>query len=74
MLEIILLLCILMILYFAIRVNRIEMRMNAIDKLLQELAKDGKISTESLGKPFGGDAMGIRDFWHALRDSWREAK
>ena len=54
-------LCVLMICYFAIRVNRIEMRMNALEKALNQAVKEGKLDTEMLGRPFGGSAGGVGD-------------
>ncbi len=53
--------------YLALRVNRMELRMNAQDKLLRQLAKDQDIDTEILGKPFGG-AESLMD---VLRAAWR---
>lgn len=65
-------LCVLMICYFAIRVNRIEMRMNALEKALNQAVKEGKLDTEMLGRPFGGGAGGVGDFWTALKAAWKE--
>ena len=56
--------------YLALRVNRMELRMNAQDKLLRQLAKDQDIDTEMLGKPFGG-AESLMD---VLRAAWRLLK
>ena len=65
-------LCVVMICYFAIRVNCIETRMNALEEALNQAVKEGKIDTEILGKPFGGGAGGIGDFWSALKSVWKE--
>ena len=53
--------------YLALRVNRMELRMNAQDKLLRQLAKDQDIDTEMLGKPFGGAESRM----DVLRAAWR---
>lgn len=58
-------LSVLMICYFAIRVNRVELRMNALEKALNQVAKNGEIDTEVLGKPFSG-ATGLKDFLSAV--------
>ena len=58
-------LCVIMICYFAIRVNCIETRMNALEEALNQ------IDTKMLGKPFGGNAGGIGDFWSALKGAWK---
>lgn len=65
-------LCVLMICYFAIRVNRIEMRMNTLEKALNQAVKEGKLDTEMLGRPFGGNAGGVGDLWTALKAAWKE--
>jgi len=53
--------------YLALRVNRMELRMNAQDKILRQLAKDQGIDTELLGKPFGGAAT----LMDVLRAAWK---
>ncbi|ERL03195.1 hypothetical protein [Mitsuokella sp. oral taxon 131] len=67
MIQSIILMCVCMICYFAIRVNRVEMRMNALEKILREVAKEKDIDTEMLGKPFGG-ATGL---WDVLKAAWK---
>ena len=46
--------------------------MNALEKALNQAVKEGKIDTEILGKPFGGRAGGVGDFWSALKAAWKE--
>ncbi len=65
-------LCILMICYFAVRVNSIETRMNLLEKALNQAVKEGKLDTRMIGKPFGGNAGGLGDFWSALKTVWKE--
>lgn len=62
-----LLFTLLIVLYLALRVNRMELRMNAQDKILRQLAKDQGIDTELLGKPFGGAAT----LMDVLRAAWK---
>ena len=59
MIELLFLFIVLMICYFAIRVN--------------DGIKDAKIHTEALGKPFGGESLGVRDFFRAIKDAWKRA-
>lgn len=73
MIQLALLLCVLMICYFAIRVNRVELRMNALEKALNQAVREGKLDTSYLGKPFGGDALGLKDFCHAVKDAWQRS-
>lgn len=74
MIEILFFFIVLMICYFAIRVNRMELRMNVMEKAINEAVKDGKLDTAYLGKPFGGEAMGVMDFFRAVKTAWRDAK
>ncbi len=67
MMTSIVLLCVIMICYFAMRVNRIEARMNVLENILRQLAEGKNIDTEYLGKPFQG-ATGLRD---VLISAWR---
>jgi hypothetical protein len=73
MIELLFLFIVLMICYFAIRVNRIELRMNILEKALNDGIQDGKIHTEAIGKPFGGESLGVRDFFRAIKDAWKRA-
>lgn len=53
--------------YLALRVNRMELRMNAQERILRQMAKEQEIDTEMLGKPFGG-SMSLMD---VLRAAWK---
>ena len=53
--------------YLALRVNRMELRMNAQERILRQMAKEQEIDTEVLGKPFGG-SMRLMD---VLRAAWK---
>ena len=68
--EIVLLFIVLLLFYFAIRVNRMELRLNVIERAV----KEGKLDTEYLGKPFGGEATGLRDFFRAVKTTWKGSK
>ena len=48
------------------------MRMNTLEKALNQAVKEGKLDTEMLGRPFGGSAGGVGDFWTALKAAWKE--
>ena len=61
---------VLLLFYFAIRVNRMEIRLNLIEKAVNDAIREGKLDTEFLGKPCGGDALGVVDFFYALKDAW----
>ncbi|WP_026327882.1 hypothetical protein [Selenomonas bovis] len=61
---------VLLLFYFAIRVNRMEIRLNLIEKAVNDAIREGKLDTEFLGKPFGGDSLGVVDFFYALKDAW----
>ena len=39
-----------------------------------EAVKEGKLDTAYLGKPFGGDAGGLRDFFRAVKTTWKGSK
>ena len=73
MIEPIIVLCCIMICYFAIRVNRVEMRMNILEKELNKIRKErseAPLDTEALGKPFAEDATvtdTLKDVWKALK-------
>ena len=73
MIEPIIVLCCIMICYFAIRVNRVEMRMNVLEKELNKILKErGEVplDTEALGKPFAEDATvtdTLKGVWKALK-------
>lgn len=64
-------LCVLMICYFAIRINSIEARMNILEKALNQAVREGKLDTEICGKPFGGNAGGISEVWASLKSVWK---
>lgn len=72
--EIVLLFIVLLLFYFAIRVNRMELRLNIIERAVNEAVKEGKLDTEYLGKPFGGEATGLRDFFRAVKTTWKGSK
>ena len=73
MIEPIIVLCCIMICYFAIRVNRVEMRMNVLEKELNKIRKEhseAPLDTEALGKPFAEDATvtdTLKGVWKALK-------
>ena len=73
MIEPIIVLCCIMICYFAIRVNRVEMRMNILEKELNRIRKErseAPLDTEALGKPFAEDATvtdTLKGVWKALK-------
>lgn len=73
MIEPIIVLCCTMICYFAIRVNRVEGRMNFLEKELNKIRKErgeAPLDTEGLGKPFAPDATvtdTLRNVWKALK-------
>ena len=73
MIEPIIVLCCIMICYFAIRVNRVEMRMNFLEKELNKIRKErgeAPLDTEALGKPFAEDATvtdTLKGVWKALK-------
>ena len=73
MIEPIIVLCCIMICYFAIRVNRVEMRMNVLEKELNKILKErseAPLDTEALGKPFAEDATvtdTLKGVWKALK-------
>ena len=73
MIEPIIVLCCIMICYFAIRVNRVEMRMNVLEKELNKIRKERSevpLDTEALGKPFAEDATvtdTLKGVWKALK-------
>ena len=53
--------------YLALRVNRMELRMNAQEHILRQLAKEQDIDTEMIGKPFGGSTS----LMAVLRAAWK---
>ena len=73
MIEPIIVLCCIMICYFAIRVIRVEMRMNVLEKELNKIRKErseAPLDTEALGKPFAEDATvtdTLKGVWKALK-------
>ena len=73
MIEPIIVLCCIMICYFAIRVNRVEMRMNVLEKELNKIRKErseAPLDTEALGNPFAEDATvtdTLKGVWKALK-------
>ena len=71
MTEIVMLFIVLLLFYFALRVNRMELRLNVMERAINEAVKEGKLDT---GKPFGGDAGGLRDFFRAVKTTWKGSK
>ena len=74
MTELVMLFIVLLLFYFALRVNRMELRLNVMERAINEAVKEGKLDTSYLGKPFGGDAGGLRDFFRAVKPTWKGSK
>ena len=74
MTELVMLFIVLLLFYFALRVNRMELRLNVMERAINEVVKEGKLDTSYLGKPFGGDAGGLRDFFRAVKTTWKGSK
>lgn len=74
MTELVMLFIVLLLFYFALRVNRMELRLNVMERAINEAVKEGKLNTSYLGKPFGGDAGGLRDFFRAVKMAWKGSK
>ena len=73
MTELVMLFIVLLLFYFALRVNRMELRLNVMERAINEAVKEGKLDTSYLGKPFGGDAGGLR-FFRAVKTTWKGSK
>ena len=74
MTELVMLFIVLLLFYFALRVNRMELRLNVMERAINEAVKEGKLDTSYLGKPFGGDSGGLRDFFRAVKTTWKGSK
>ena len=74
MTELVMLFIVLLLFYFALRVNRMELRLNVMERAINEAVKEGKLDTSYLGKPFGGDAGGFGDFFRAVKTTRRGSK